>query len=108
MHDAFHGPPTMLFYAETLIRDLAEDTENQRNNQMQSYMDRNGDSGVSAYEIGSDSITVQFKDGATYLYTNASAGRENIEVMKRLADSGDGLNAYINRVVKKGYASRIC
>jgi hypothetical protein len=52
---------------------------------MQQHIDINGDSGVATYEIGTDSITVQFKDGATYLYTNGSAGSSNIETMKRLA-----------------------
>ncbi len=74
---------------------------------MQRYTDNDGDSGVAAYEIGSDSITVQFKDGATYLYTNASAGSSNIQTMKSLAASGDGLNSFINRNVKKGYARKL-
>lgn len=74
---------------------------------MQHYKDLGGDSGISAYETGPDSITVQFKDGSTYLYNYASAGSSAIETMKQLAASGDGLNAYINRSVKKGYASKL-
>jgi hypothetical protein len=43
------------------------------------------DSGVESFEIGPDFIKVQFHDGVLYLYTDQSAGRENIEQMKRLA-----------------------
>lgn len=73
---------------------------------MQVYRDIDGDSGVAAYEIGPDFIRVVFTTGAIYLYTYASAGRQNIESMKQLAASGDGLNAYINRWVRKAYARR--
>jgi len=41
---------------------------------MERYKNLGGDSGVTAYEIGQGSITVQFKDGAVYLYNNQSAG----------------------------------
>jgi len=70
---------------------------------MERYRDRDGDSGVYAYEIGADFIRVQFEDGGVYLYTYASAGSRNIEHMKNLARSGDGLNAFITRAVRKGY-----
>lgn len=74
---------------------------------MERYKNLGGDSGVSAYEIGSDSITVQFNDGAMYLYNYASTGREAIETMKSLATSGRGLNSFISRSVKKRYASKL-
>ena len=70
---------------------------------MKAYRNIDGDSGVAAYEYGSDWIRVQFTTGAVYEYSYASAGRGNIEEMKRLADSGDGLNAFINTTVKKLY-----
>lgn len=73
---------------------------------MDIYRDIDGDSGVAAYEVGADFIRVQFRDGSVYLYTNNSAGAQNISNMKRLAASGDGLNAYINRHVRNGYARR--
>ena len=34
---------------------------------MERYKDLNKDSGIIAYEIGSDSIIVEFKGNATYL-----------------------------------------
>ncbi len=73
---------------------------------MERYADVDGDSGVTAYEIGPDYIRVQFSTGAVYLYTYASAGAHNIERMKQLAKGGDGLNAFINTTVRKAYARK--
>ncbi len=74
---------------------------------MELYKNLGGDSGVVAYEIGDDSIKVQFSDGSLYLYNYQSAGSHNIEQMKGLAIAGRGLNSFISRVVKKGYASKL-
>lgn len=70
---------------------------------MKKYANLNGSSGVDAYEYGSDYIRVQFTTGAVYTYSYASAGSENIETMKVLADSGRGLNSFINKYVKFKY-----
>ena len=75
---------------------------------MEHYKNLGGDSGVTAYEIGDDSITVRFKDGATYLYNHASTGSGAIENMKALAVAGRGLNSFISKTVKKGYARKLC
>ena len=72
---------------------------------MERYQNLNGNSGVYSYEIGEDRITVQFTDGTVYVYTNASAGSQNISKMKKMAVSGRGLNSFINTTVKKRYAS---
>jgi hypothetical protein len=74
---------------------------------MEPYSNFGGDSGVQAYEFGEDSITVRFRDGSCYLYDCQSAGTSNISRMKELATAGRGLNSFINRFVKKGYASRL-
>lgn len=74
---------------------------------MEHYKDLNGDSGVVAYEVGNDSISIEFKGGATYLYNYGSAGHDHIEKMKGLAVSGDGLNSYINKYVRKLYAVKL-
>ena len=74
---------------------------------MESYRNLGGDSGVRAYEIGDDSIKVQFSDGSAYLYNYQSAGRSNIEEMKVLAIAGRGLNSFIMRHVKKAYAAKL-
>lgn len=74
---------------------------------MERYRNRGGDSGIVAYEIGPDFITVKFSDRSVYLYTYRSAGRANIERMKRLAIAGKGLHSFINRRVNKKYARRL-
>lgn len=74
---------------------------------MEIYKNLGGNSSARAYEIGNDSITVQFSDGTVYLYTYQSAGRDNIEQMKALAIAGRGLNSFIMRQVRKAYAVKL-
>ena len=74
---------------------------------MQPYGNTHGDSGIRAFEIAKDSITVEFSDGAMYLYTYRSAGPAILEEMKRLALRGSGLNGYINTHARKAYESRL-
>jgi hypothetical protein len=73
---------------------------------MQRYKNLGGDSNVAAYEYGSDFVRVQFQDGSVYLYTYSSAGSQNIERMKPLADAGHGLNSFINTNVRKSYKTK--
>ena len=73
---------------------------------MTRYENLDGKSGIVAYEYGVDYIRVEFKDGAIYLYTYESADPDNIEKMKQLADNGQGLNSFINRIVSKKYAKK--
>ncbi|OOG53529.1 hypothetical protein [Polaromonas sp. C04] len=73
---------------------------------MERYANRGGDSNVFAYEIEPSSIQVQFGDGSIYLYTDQSAGAANLAQMKQLANAGQGLNSFINRAVRKGWASK--
>ncbi|WP_421413532.1 hypothetical protein ACOMDM_19190 [Serratia plymuthica] len=71
---------------------------------MQVYKDINHDSGVRGYDIGDTYITVWFDGNArSYTYSYASAGAENVETMKRLAENGDGLNAFIKKFVNSKY-----
>lgn len=74
---------------------------------LESYANLSGASAVRGYEIGQGSITVQFRDGSIYVYTNASAGPVNIAEMQRLAKLGQGLNSFISRFVKKNYAQKL-
>jgi hypothetical protein len=71
------------------------------------YKNIGGDSGVSAYEIKDDSITVQFNDGAVYLYNYSRPGKASVDHMKTLAQRGSGLNSYISTTIKKNYAQKI-
>jgi hypothetical protein len=70
------------------------------------YRNLSGDSGVVAYEIGSDWIDVKFQDGWIYRYSYASAGPFHVEIMKGLAKDGRGLSTYVVRNVRKSYASK--
>ncbi len=74
---------------------------------MEIYANLSGDSGVSAYQIGSDSIWVEFTSGSLYEYTYSSAGAGNIETMKSLAIAGCGLCSFIQRNVRENYARKI-
>ena len=71
------------------------------------YQNLGGTSGIRLYEIGTNSITVQFQDGSTYLYNTSSTSSDNISQMQRLAVAGRGLNSFISTVVKKGYAAKL-
>jgi macrodomain Ter protein organizer (MatP/YcbG family) len=71
---------------------------------MERYTNSGGDSGVSAYEIGSDYIIVKFSDSTrTYRYSYRKAGQNHVENLKQLAQSGNGLNSYVNKHVKNLY-----
>jgi hypothetical protein len=74
---------------------------------MQKYKALNIDTGVIAYEISTDSITIKFRDGSEYLYTNKSAGKSTIAEMKLLAQKGEGLTTYINKRVREHYQSKL-
>ncbi|WP_185218709.1 hypothetical protein [Sphingobacterium mizutaii] len=69
---------------------------------MERYRNSGGDSVVSSFEIGNDYIAKKFLGSIrTYRYSYRKAGQSHVETMKRLAQSGSGLNSYINRYVKK-------
>lgn len=74
---------------------------------MHRYANRGGNSGVAEYQIDRESIVVGFRDGSAYRYTYASTGRDEIERMKEQAQLGEGLNAFINRVVRKRYERKL-
>lgn len=74
---------------------------------MERYKNLSGASGVQAYEIGDQSITVRFSTGDRYLYTDQSAGAENIAEMQRLATLGSGLSTFISQVVKDRYERKL-
>jgi hypothetical protein len=74
---------------------------------MQPYGNRNGESGVRYYELGEQSSTVTFSGGDTYRYTYRSAGRQNVETMKKLAQAGQGLSTFISREVKQKFERKL-
>ena len=49
---------------------------------MENYKNLGGNSGVEAYEIGPDFISVRFSNGSTYWYTYEKPGAQRVEHMK--------------------------
>ena len=74
---------------------------------MEVYRDIHGDSGVSAFEVGDDSIIVRFTKGGMYLYNYSKTGTYHVNNMIRLARTGNGLNGYISLNAKHTYARKI-
>jgi len=74
---------------------------------MKKYLNKEGHSGVTGYEVNSNSIAVEFKHDAVYLYTYKSAGKKVIEKMKSLAKAGRGLSTYISQNVKDDFEKKI-
>ena len=71
------------------------------------YRNLEGHSGVTAYKSGPDSICVEFNHNAVYLYTYASAGKNVVETMKKLAKAGKGLSTYISRSVREKFEKKL-
>jgi len=74
---------------------------------MHRYRNMSGESGVVAYDIDSDSITIQFTGGDRYLYTERSAGPENIAKMQELAREGRGLSTFVSQHIRNRYARKL-
>lgn len=72
---------------------------------MERYGNKSRKSGVRSFEIGNDYIVVVFEDGGRYRYTYRSAGKKQIEHMKKLALKGLGLSTFISQYVKDRYES---
>jgi hypothetical protein len=69
------------------------------------YKNLNGNSGVTAYEVGANYIAIRFGGDAIYWYTFTSPGEEHVAQMKKLAEAGRGLAEYIatRDAVRDGY-----
>jgi hypothetical protein len=62
--------------------------------------------GVVGYEVGPDSIDVEFTSGWIYRFSYQKPGALRVERMKELAESGHGLSTFISKHVKNRYESR--
>jgi hypothetical protein len=71
------------------------------------YPNATGKINATGYATGRTWILVQFKGDALYLYTNESCGADHIRELKRLAQQGEGLDAYIRKHVWKSYAKKL-
>ena len=72
---------------------------------MKAYKDLNGNSGITAYEIGENTfdgeyIKIEFVSGGVYIYTKERLGLVNFEIMKALAEAGAGLCGFISKIRK--------
>jgi hypothetical protein len=74
---------------------------------MKRYANRSGDSGVVAYAIGPGSITVRFRGGRVYEYTDERPGPDFVAAMIVLARGGRGLSSFISEHVRERYARRL-
>lgn len=63
---------------------------------MKTYQDKNQSSGITAFEFGADCIKVEFRGNRIYEYQASAIGHIYLDRMKQLAESGNGLNAFIN------------
>lgn len=73
---------------------------------MPQYGDHPRKSGVLAYEIGPDSIDVEFSSGWIYHFSYVNPGQLRVDRMKELAQSGRGLSTFISKHVKNRFESR--
>ena len=72
---------------------------------MEQYRNLSGRSGVNFFEIGMDFIRVQFSnDPAVYVYDYEKPGSDEVEEMKILALSGNGLSTYIATQIRDNYS----
>ena len=71
---------------------------------MQKYKNLNNDSEVEAYDIDEDYVLIKFKNNVRYLYNEHHTGKENLEILKKLAKEGKGLNHFINEHLAKKHA----
>lgn len=67
------------------------------------YGNISGNSNIAGYNIGEDYISVMFNNGSVYNYTYESAGQENVDQMKLLAQTGSGLGSFIHNNAKDLY-----
>lgn len=73
---------------------------------MQKYTGQIRRGGAEAFEIGPDSIDVQFTSGWIYHFSYQRPGALRVERMKELALAGHGLSTFISRYVKNRFESR--
>ena len=73
---------------------------------MQRYRNRNGSSGVVAFEIAEEFIDVKFAAGEIYRYSSRRPGARDLQHMKELALRGEGLSTFISRHIRTRYESK--
>lgn len=67
---------------------------------MKPYKQPGNSSTIAKYSIYRDAIDLQLADGSIQTYTVESAGKNNVERMKLLAEAGEGLGTFLSGTVK--------
>ncbi len=62
---------------------------------MKPYANKSKCSDIKSYYYSRTFIVIQLSTGLPYKYTYDTAGQRHVDNMKKLADEGDGLFAYI-------------
>jgi hypothetical protein len=70
------------------------------------YANLDKKSGVVAYEISYNAITIYYRDNWCYLYSEKAVGKEKLAELIRRAESGRGLSSYISLMVANNYAGK--
>ncbi|PBQ31678.1 hypothetical protein CNR22_07820 [Sphingobacteriaceae bacterium] len=74
---------------------------------MKTYKNLSGNSGVVAYEIGRTFIKIKFEgETGIYTYDYKRPGKYDVEIMKTLAQKGEGLSTYISEEVRTNFSSK--
>ncbi|MDC7808157.1 hypothetical protein PQS31_15180 [Luteimonas sp BLCC-B24] len=73
---------------------------------LQPYTNQHGDSGVTAWAIAGNTLSVEFAHGAVYVYTADVLGASVFETLCRSARAGRGLATAISRDVGARYIIR--
>ncbi len=74
---------------------------------MPPYPSRSRNPGVIAFNLGENSIELEFRDGSRYLYNAARPGPESVATMRQLALAGAGLTTFVNQNVRDRYAAKL-
>lgn len=73
---------------------------------LQRYGNRHGGSGVRAWAIDGDTLSVEFVDGAVYDYRRRDVGARCFDAACAAARAGRGLSSCISRHLRERYAAR--
>lgn len=73
---------------------------------LQRYGNRHGGSGVRAWAIDSDTLSVEFVDGPVYDYRRREVGGRCFDAACAAARAGRGLSSCISRHLRDRYAAR--
>ena len=73
---------------------------------MQRYTGHTRRGGVVGYDIGPDSIDIEFTSGWIYRFSYQKPGATRVERLKELAQAGRGLSTFINKHVKNRFEKR--